>query len=802
MKQSIRMQGRRGSVILLAIILTSAIAVSMAGLLKFGLLERRLNESHIEMLHARNAAESMLEYGFAELKFRFQRKTSFAVNELRVSPLRIPSSAQAFFNDTEVVFDELELVGGDVPDLAEYVYVDPADPANAGDPQKGKWVLQREVEVYGRGVSEDPILGRREAFARQVLVVRDAHLFAHAIFYNMDLEFHPGPSMDMHGPVHSNGDLWVQAVNRLSFYSTVTAHGDILYGYKPQNKITQSGDVRIRLQDDSWVSFYDGSGSKTDLDNYFDSRDTNWRSVASTRWEGQVGSRAHDVPNMVPPGIGGYVADMNYADGYTPYNPAFAMIEPQLQVEHPYFKGWLPETDADYQEDWNDGGIQREQFSYKAGLVIKVTPTDPSDIENTGVDVEFYKWERSNASDPSVRVDNAVSARNRDSDGNLVRVPLAVPPDVVKFLRYKEDTSASGQPPIKDFANGIGGFYDQRQKRRMHMVYLDVGKLKEAVETADTFLHPTSGANFHANPSKAGDPLDWNGVVYVEMPYLEDPEDFQDEIDSSDYVYEGRTDRIVPAEVDIDELKGRDQARDYTFGLMVANGAAGNIPDPDFLRDKDFEEFDRGFTLATNGQMYLVGHYNADGKSSTGQSTYTDMGSSHSFNPDGNAEKELPCALVADSITVLSQRFIDDNYIAKSKGAMKYRDATFTEVSAAFLTGLAPTIPGIQASGGAHNFPRFLEDWSGKEFRYRGSMVAMFESEAGKNSMNNYNWYSPPTRNWGFNTLFRDGHYPPGTPMVRDFRQTQFEFLTAEEYDTALSALAGFSPSSDPRGHY
>ena len=88
-----------------------------------------------------------------------------------------------------------------------------------------------------------------------------------------------------------------------------------------------------------------------------------------------------------------------------------------------------------------------------------------------------------------------------------------------------------------------------------------------------------------------------------------------------------------------------------------------------------------------------------------------------------------------------------------------------------------------------HNFPRFLESWSGVEFRYRGSLVALFQSEVNwKHMIDGQNWYSPPRRNWGFSSIFADGEFPPGTPMVRDFRRKHFRFITATEYATLVKA--------------
>ncbi|MGH7952808.1 MAG: hypothetical protein ACREFE_12950, partial [Limisphaerales bacterium] len=72
-------------------------------------------------------------------------------------------------------------------------------------------------------------------------------------------------------------------------------------------------------------------------------------------------------------------------------------------------------------------------------------------------------------------------------------------------------------------------------------------------------------------------------------------------------------------------------------------------------------------------------------------------------------------------------------------------------------------------SGGVENFPRFLEDWSGRKFTYNGSMVVMFPSEIAtapwRGTGFTYDIYNPPTRNWNFDLNFSDpAKLPPISP--------------------------------------
>ena len=726
-------QTKNGSALFVTILFTAVLSLVIASLLKSSMTEMRLNKSHFLHQQASNSAESMVEYGFAELQKRGTRQTSFTANELRDEPLLIPSTAKEFYLGSNVVFEELELIGGKVPS-GEWHYIDPNEPSNQEDPQKGKRVFERNVKVYGKGVTQDPRLGKKEVYCSQVLSVRDAPLFTHAIFYNMDLEFHPGPSMEIQGPVHSNGDIYLQTASQLRFHSTVMTHGDFFHGYKPTGGThvsSHKGQVLIKDADGDWKDVYTG-GSRSSDSSYVDSHmGEDWNAAAKERWGGNVGSSTHEVPQLNPVGIGNYIPDdPDTSRVNEKHNPAYALIEPQV-----------PDSNSNYKGDQ----IQKEQFSYKAGLVLKVdkvaSPTSPH-----GYDYELsaYNYHRESQLNPKSPPKKNNNGTLKTQDLPLDKIEKKMGRPLLTVNRYAE--SGGGTP--------IGGLYDRRQTTGMDIIELDMSILAEMINDGEKNgenRDPWNG-QFHLNPGKA---MDWNGVVYVELPY--------------DASSSSRSDSVMPA--------------DRNVALRISN--ADVVPNPDFGKSSGYDE---GFTLATNGQLYVQGHFNSDGNPSTGSSTKTDDGNTHT-------SKEATAALYADSITILSNSF-DDTRTKLSPG---YRQAEYTEVSAALVTGLLPTVPnGWQRSGGAHNLPRFLEGWIGVEFRYRGSLVALYESEAGTAPMRaGYSaWYYPPKRNWGYNQLFAEGIYPPGTPNTRDYRRTNFQYLTANEYGTKVEGFGGGS-----RGH-
>ncbi|MBI5386632.1 MAG: hypothetical protein HZA90_18330 [Verrucomicrobia bacterium] len=87
--------------------------------------------------------------------------------------------------------------------------------------------------------------------------------------------------------------------------------------------------------------------------------------------------------------------------------------------------------------------------------------------------------------------------------------------------------------------------------------------------------------------------------------------------------------------------------------------------------------------------------------------------------------------------------------------------------------------PSLMQPCGVENFPRFLEDWSGKTLTYNGSMVVMFPSEFAtglwRGTGSTIGIYNPPARDWAFDLNFRDiNKMPPGTPQVRALIRSQW----------------------------
>ncbi len=171
-----------------------------------------------------------------------------------------------------------------------------------------------------------------------------------------------------------------------------------------------------------------------------------------------------------------------------------------------------------------------------------------------------------------------------------------------------------------------------------------------------------------------------------------------------------------------------------------------------------------GFTVTSENPVYVQGNYNSGP-------------SDPMWGGGSNTTPHSAAAIIADTVSVLSNNWNDGNSLANPT-ALGNRPATTSYYRMAVAAGKNIPFPqpnwgaaqDFGTDGGIHNFLRYLENWGGQQLFYNGSLVSMYYSE--------YNTgvfkcctvvYSPPTRNYSFDTLFLNpANLPPGTPMFQD----------------------------------
>ncbi len=317
--------------------------------------------------------------------------------------------------------------------------------------------------------------------------------------------------------------------------------------------------------------------------------------------------------------------------------------------------------------------------------------------------------------------------------------------------------------------------YDQRQDAGVNLVQVDIGALNSAMAT---MASGTKGAasivdNSQATPALWGPGTSggfsltsvgstgWNGAVYVEVSG-------------------------TPGQTSVAVTNGQ-VASASTPMLPTVNG--------------DSNGNNLGLTIATNAPMYVVGNLNSTGANATATSATTTPDDGYTDAPGTTRSSEIPVALAADAITILSPNYFSSsstNTVPTSNpttnssayASNSTNDPTATnsvEIAAAFITGLVQT-SATASSGGVHNLPRFIENWGSKYVTIRGSLVSLYLSNVATAPWGS-GYYGPPNRNWGFDKIFQNGNFPPLTPKVMSYRRTQFGSLSATGYATAKHTL-------------
>jgi len=196
-----------------------------------------------------------------------------------------------------------------------------------------------------------------------------------------------------------------------------------------------------------------------------------------------------------------------------------------------------------------------------------------------------------------------------------------------------------------------------------------------------------------------------------------------------------------------------------------------------------------GLTIVSPNPVYIQGDYNtgrgydSNGDGNPDNGIYPPSNNSTSdpltpqvpgYNNPGNplgTGIRAPCSVLADAVTILSNSWADS--AAGSTPA-----ASNTTVNTAIVSGIVPTnaYGANNYSGGAENFPRFLEAWDGDKFTYYGSMVELYKSRQSIAIWQYDGVYGAPDRQWYFDINFKTKP-PPGSLMLYSYIKGKWSAL-------------------------
>lgn len=200
----------------------------------------------------------------------------------------------------------------------------------------------------------------------------------------------------------------------------------------------------------------------------------------------------------------------------------------------------------------------------------------------------------------------------------------------------------------------------------------------------------------------------------------------------------------------------------------------------------------KGITVSSENMVYIWGNYNTTGidvAPPDGVACLNDTSGVCKYL--GN---QVPTSIVCDAFFPLSKTFFDSQtsmYPDDFSKRLADRSPTVaqeTSVRAAIIAGnnLSALAGSPDAgnsasgesrlSGGMHNFPRFLEDWS-QRWNFVGSLIPLYRSTQAVGPYNaDSSIYGPPIRNWAFDITFTNpARLPPGTPFFQHLEPTGFK---------------------------
>ncbi len=835
MKPVSAFRSSRGSALAVSLLFTVVCAMLAFSILRWSVSERRLNARAAGWLAARNAAEGVAEFGFSQVRNDYETKSAPGIFKPgTANALNLPPSS--IFAGTDVVTDAisssnpngLELIGGPAVPMPNNAgaftgmyYVDPANLNNQFDPLKGKWVFRQDIVVLARATVLTSVGQTLTHYVTETVSVRGAPLFAYAIFYTGDLELNPGPQMDISGPVHANGNIFAAGENSggLNFLGPVTCAGNIFHAWSSNLSSAQGSGEGLGQTP---VTFVNVSGNQTSMK--ATSNSTSWKDSTMGLSYNVSGTAA--LQALVTPAVtlafrqnaaatwGGNL--LTGASGIQVYNPislneiidaAGDHPDPSVLIDAP-----TPpvSTDAYYAAKTE---VESQKKSMQAGLYIKVVTTAAG-----AATVSLYGPPGSApAGTPAAQV-GPNGGLLLNPPANVLNAPSAATPPLVAYLPFRRlkkvvtrtgtsgsyiytttytvlnpdgttdltkivapTTSSSGSTGTTYSVYGDSntgsygyGLYDQRRGGRTDYTTSSSPNTDGQIDLVQIDMRAVTALV----TSMKNNATDTNAITYT------DPTDHTTKLwNNSNAVASGLVSATQPTDAEklpwnggiyVDVQAPNSGTSHQTTSVRLVNGTVASssslIP--------DYGPHGIGLSLSTNAPLYVLGHFNADGTITTTSPTIPDDGKD---GTTGHTSKESPVSLAADAITILSPGWSDASSLTLAPNAVGN-----AEIAAAFMVGTTKT--GTAYSGGAHNLPRFLEDWGSNTVAIRGSMVAMFNSRIASQGWAQA-YYSAPVRKWGFDSIFKNGNYPPFAPKVMSYRRVDFTDLSAAQYAAQKAAL-------------
>ena len=429
-------------------------------------------------------------------------------------------------------------------------------------------------------------------------------------------------------------------------------------------------------------------------------------------------------------------------------------------------------------------------------------PTSPTDFSPCGRDTGGHWSQDPNHYIPMVFYDAREGARRDDPAGQTTSPKLAGIMHYVELdVNNLRQWIAASYPDTMDMTGYVVYFSDRRGNKNLGadgaaapragadgVLYTsdDFGDDQETGELGfEDIVNPSSAQSVSNGVLDIGEDVNGNGLldVYGGIPrqYPLDKSSYVLLDDSGNVVWSAAENATVSRWVEgvpvtLDTAVTVDEARVnppvfFRRALKVVDGGySGTLTLP--------HNGPQGLSIVSENPLYVQGNFNAPN------------GSGNDFGSTPGVD-HVSAAVIADAVTLLSNSFNDlETFVAPHEVTNAARAASTTWYRMGVISGKGLSFPrptsnaandhtDFGTDGGAHNFLRYIENWTGDTLNYRGSIVSFFTN---RQAVGLYKCcdvvYKPPTRGYKFDTEFlTPSLLPPRTPMFRDINTLTFRQL-------------------------
>lgn len=266
-------QSERGQAVVLAYGVVVIIALLGGSLLNHGLFLQRSNERQQLQAEVFYVAEGGLEDAVG----RFSQAIADFVIDANAARYPAVGTLQTVFSSGATA--------------SWFVEEAEAAPRTVADPD-GTTIFEKNYHI--QVTAQHPNYPGVQVTHHQLVSRRVIYTFQHAIFYDQDLEWLPGPDMTLSGRVHSNSDLYIGTHSTLTVDSGYVHAAGELFNKRKDSSDNMEGDVLIKKL---------GTTSYPPM-NDLDSEDATWTGESQSRWGGTVKTSVHGVTQLAAPVVG------------------------------------------------------------------------------------------------------------------------------------------------------------------------------------------------------------------------------------------------------------------------------------------------------------------------------------------------------------------------------------------------------------------------------------------------------------------------------------------------------------------